>query len=258
MSIIQAAILGIVEGLTEFLPVSSTGHLMIASRLLGLGDSAFVKSFDIAIQFGAILAVLVLYGSQAFRDRKLFTRVSAAFIPTAIVGFALYKLIKGYFLESVPLVAWSLLLGGIAILVFEYWVERRAQKPVGDIDSMSIRQAVVVGAFQSLAVIPGVSRSAATIIGGMISGISREAIVRFSFLLAVPTMLAAAGYDLMKSAASFGTDELASLAVGFAVSFGVALLAVRWFTAFVSKHTFRPFAWYRIALGLLLLGFGVR
>ncbi len=258
MDLIHAAVLGIVEGITEFLPVSSTGHLILAGRAIGLGDSAFVKSFEITIQLGAILAVVVLYGVRVFRDRHLFTRVSAAFVPTAVVGFVLYKLIKGYLLGSIPVVAWSLFLGGVLILVFEYWAERRVNRGEVTLESISWKQAVSVGFFQSLAVIPGVSRSAATIVGGMLTGISREAIVRFSFLLAVPTMLAATIYDLLKSSASFGAGDVAPLAIGFAVSFAVALLAVRWFTSFISKHTFKPFAWYRIALGLTLIVFGVR
>lgn len=257
MDLIHAAVLGIVEGITEFLPVSSTGHLVVAARLLGIPNTDFVKSFEIAIQLGAILAVVVLYGVRAFRDREIFKKIIAAFIPTAFVGFALYKIIKTFFLGNISVISWTLLLGGVAMLFFEYWVEKRGRVEK-TVKEMTYRDAISIGLFQSLAVVPGVSRSAATIIGGMFSGISRETIVVFSFLLAVPTMLAATGYDLLKSFPSFGAADIAPLAVGFSVSFIVALLAVRWFTSFVSKHTFKPFAWYRIVLGLALVIFGVR
>lgn len=240
-----AAVLGVVEGLTEFLPVSSTGHLILASRLLGLAQSEFMKSFEIAIQLGAILAVVVLYRKTLFGDREALKRVVVGFIPTGVLGLALYKVVKHYLLGSDATVLWALFLGGVVLIAFESF---HRSSPGGDADVRKItyRQALVIGAVQSLAMIPGVSRSAATVVGGLAQGIDRRTTVQFSFLLAVPTMLAATGLDLVKSAGSFGAGDFAAIAIGSAVSFLVALAAVRFLLRYVRTHTFIPFGIYRV------------
>jgi undecaprenyl-diphosphatase len=256
MGILHAAILGIIEGITEFLPISSTGHLMLTSSLLGIAQTEFVKSFEVAIQLGAILSVVVIYWKSLLVQWETMKRIAVAFIPTAVIGFALYKVVKSVFLGSTSVVLWSLLVGGILIILFERWHKEKGP-PVGgaidDVSRMTYRQAALIGVFQSLAVVPGVSRAAATIVGGLLLGLSRRTIVEFSFLLAVPTMLAATGYDLLKSAGSFATTDLTALAVGFLVSFAVAFVVVRWFIRFVQTHTFTAFGWYRIAVALAFL-----
>jgi len=203
MTLLQSIILGIVEGITEFLPISSTGHLILASRLLGLPQSDFQKSFEIAIQLGAIASVIVLYWRR-FLEPAVLTKVLVAFVPTGIIGFALYRVVKTYFFDS---------LGGVALIVFEL-LHREKDDAVGDVASISYSKALLIGLFQSLSIVPGVSRAGATIVGGLIVGLSRRTIVEFSFLLAVPTMLAATGYDLLKNASSFAPEEFGVLAGG--------------------------------------------
>ena len=254
--------MGIVEGVTEFLPVSSTGHLILTSKLLGIVDSDFLKSFEIAIQFGAILAVVALYWKKFTSDIETWKRVSVAFIPTAVVGFLLYNVLKNYFLSSGTLVIWSLLIGGAALIAFELWHKQNSQKQDGRTElqniGISYKQSFLIGLAQSLAIIPGVSRSAATIVGGLAMGISRQAIVEFSFLLAVPTMAAATGYDLFKSAGSFEVGQFWVLAIGFVVSFLVAMASIVWLLKFVKNHTFIGFGVYRILAALLFWLFVIR
>jgi len=246
-----AAILGVVEGLTEFLPVSSTGHLILASRLMGLAQTEFVKSFEIAIQLGAILAVVVLYRKTLFNDIEALKRVIVGFIPTGILGLVFYKIVKRYLLDSDATVLWALFLGGIALIAFEL-LHRSKPGTDGEADVRKItyRQALVIGVCQSVAMIPGVSRSAASVVGGLAQGIDRATTVRFSFLLAVPTMLAATGLDLIKSRGSFVAGDATALAIGAAVSFAVALLAIKFLLKYVRTHTFIPFGIYRIAVAL--------
>jgi undecaprenyl-diphosphatase len=244
MTLLQAIILGVVEGFTEFLPISSTGHLILASRLLGLEQTNFQKSFEIAIQLGAILSVIVLYWRK-FLDLQVLTRVITAFIPTGVIGFALYKVVKTYLLDSETIVLWSLFLGGVALIVFELFHQEK-DDAVADVAAISYPKCAAIGVFQSIAIIPGVSRSGATIIGGLILNLSRSTIVEFSFLLAVPTMLAATLYDLYKNAATFAPQEFGVLAAGFITSFVFALLAVKWLLAYVRTNTFIPFGVYRI------------
>lgn len=258
MSFIHAIILGIVEGLTEFLPVSSTGHLILASYVLGIAQTDFVKSFEIVIQLGAILAVVVLYFRRFLTDLETMKRVAVAFLPTAFVGLVLYRFIKKLF-ESPLTVVLTLLLGGVFIICFERWLSgRKSESEEVTGATMSYRQAFLVGVAQSVAVIPGVSRSAATILSGLSLGVSRTAITEFSFLLAVPTMAAATGYDLLKSAGSFSAGDLPMLAVGFVVSFLVAMLAVTSFLRFVKTHTFTGFGWYRIVTAIAFYLFVIR
>lgn len=251
MDLFHALILGIVEGITEFLPISSTGHLIITAKLLGLPQTEFLKTFDISIQLGAILSVVVLYWRSLLVDFNVIKRVAAAFIPTAVLGFALYKFVKSVLLGNVHVVLWSLLLGGVFLIVFELLYKEK-ENVVKDIKEMTLIQAVIIGCFQAVAMIPGVSRSAATIIGGLYLGISRKTIVEFSFLLAVPTMAAAAALDLLKSAHDFSADQFSFLAVGFVSSFVVGILSIRFLLYFVRNHNFISFGIYRIIAAILL------
>ncbi|MDO8785114.1 MAG: undecaprenyl-diphosphate phosphatase [Syntrophales bacterium] len=249
MDFLTAVVLGIVEGISEFLPISSTGHLMLTSHLLGLAPTDFLKSFEIAIQGGAILAVVVLYWEKLLVNFGVMKRIALAFIPTGIVGFALYKVIKGYLLGSNSVVVWSLLIGGVFLVAFELW-HRGKEGSASEVADISYKQSFLIGLFQAIAVIPGVSRAGATIVGGLLLGLRREVIVEFSFLLAVPTMLAAMGYDLLKNASQFSLDQLNFLAAGFVFSFVVALLSIKFLLHFIRTHTFIPFGIYRIVFAL--------
>ncbi len=250
MNIIEAIILGVIEGVTEFLPISSTGHLILAARCLGLVQTEFVKSFQIIIQLGAILSVIVLYWKTFLSGLGLYRKLFVAFIPTAIVGSIFYRFIKGYLFDNNKVIIWALFLGGVAIILFEHFYRERGEA-VKELPAVSYPQAFLIGLFQSLAVIPGVSRAAATIIGGLIVGLSRKIIVEFSFLLAVPTMAAAASLDLLKSANSFSKEQFAVLIMGFFVSFIVALLTIKFLLIFIKKHNFVLFGIYRILLALV-------
>lgn len=238
MTFLRAIILSLVEGVTEFLPVSSTGHMILVSTFLKIAETDFVKSFEIIIQLGAILAVVVLYWKKLWCNTA---RVLIAFIPTAIVGFLLYKFIKDSLLGNPWVVVWSLGLGGILLIFLEKF-HMEKQK------NMSFFDAFVIGCVQSLSIIPGVSRAAATIIGARLLGIKRESAVEFSFLLAIPTMAAATGLDLAKN--QFTADQFGILTIGFIGAFITALLTVKWFISFVKTHTFIPFAVYRILVAL--------
>ncbi len=245
MSLLHAIILGIVEGITEFLPVSSTAHLILASKLLAL-DSEFVKSFEIIIQFGAILSVVVLYWNR-FWNWEVLKKLVVAVIPTGVIGLTVYKAVKSYLLGNVTVVLLALLIGGIALIVFER--VRTSVDTEVDFTEITYRRAFLIGLFQAIAVIPGVSRSAATIVGGSLIGVSKRTIVEFTFMLAVPTMLAATGLELVKS-----RDALAGnygiLAVGFVVSFITAIIAIKSFLGYIKKRSFAAFGWYRIALAV--------
>ena len=245
MSLLEAIILGIVEGITEFLPVSSTAHLILASKLLAL-DSEFVKSFEIIIQFGAILSVVVLYWNR-FWNWDVLKKLVVAVIPTGVIGLTVYRAVKVYLLGNVTVVLLALLIGGIALIVFERF--RTSVDTEVDFSEITYRRAFLIGLFQAIAVIPGVSRSAATIVGGSLIGVSKRTIVEFTFMLAVPTMLAATGLELVKS-----RDALAGnygmLAVGFVVSFITAIVAIKSFLGYIKKRSFAAFGWYRIALAV--------
>ncbi len=256
ISFLDAAILGLVQGLAEFLPISSTGHLILASKILGLSTSDFLSSFIIAIQVGSILAVLFLYGRDLF-NLELTKKVLAAFIPTAVIGFILYKIIKHFFLTSDLVVAAALIVGGLVMIGLELRHRKKVVEGRG-LNDLSYREAVLVGLAQSLAMIPGISRSAATIFGGLSLGLSRSAIVEFSFLLAIPTMIAATGYDLFKSGASFSGGQFEVMAVGTVVSFLVSIVAIRWLLNFIRQHDFIGFGIYRVVVGLLWLIFFIK
>jgi undecaprenyl-diphosphatase len=255
MTLMHSIILGIVEGITEFLPISSTAHLEISARLLGLAETDFFKSFEIVIQLGAIVAVIFLYARTLSTNLNIWKRIITAFIPTGVVGFILYKVIKEYLLGNELLIIWTIGIGGILLIIFElvYGKEQRMGDPLSELEDMPYPKAFVIGLAQSLAVVPGVSRAAATIVAGRMLGIGRRAIVEFSFLLAIPTMVAAAGYDLSKNALSFSGSEFLLLAVGFIVAFFSALVAVRFLIRYIQNHTFIIFGVYRIVLALLLI-----
>ena len=246
MTFLQALILGIVEGITEFLPISSTAHLILAGELLHLTDDAFRKSFEIIIQLGAILSVVVLYWRKLL-DVDVLKKTIVAFIPTGILGLTLYRVVKGYLLGNVYVVLAALLLGGIVLIIF-----KRFERDTGDavdFSEITYKRALLIGLFQSIAMIPGVSRSAATIVGGSLIGVSKRTIVEFSFILAVPTMAAATGLELLKGYKDI-TGHFDVLAVGFVVSFITAILAIKSFLGYVKRHTFAAFGWYRIILAV--------
>ncbi len=251
LTFLQAAILGVVEGLTEFLPISSTGHLVLATAILKIQESEFVKSFEIIIQLGAILAVVAIYFRKLF-SWELIKRLLVAFLPTGILGLILYKSVKHYLLGNSMVVTAALFIGGIVLLVFERWAAKRGaaenKTVLQEIETISYRHAFVIGLCQSVAMIPGVSRSAATIVGAMLLGHDRRVAVEFSFLLAIPTMLAASGLDIIKNYSLFTTETVPVLAVGFAVSAITAFIAVTWLLKYVRTHTFKPFGVYRIVL----------
>ena len=240
------------EGITEFLPISSTGHLILTSRLLNIPQSDFLCSFQIAIQLGAILAVVLLYARSLILEWEILKRVMAAFIPTAVIGLTFYKVIKQYLMGSELVVAWALLIGGIILIIFEFFYKEK-ETSLGEISALSYKQAVLIGVFQSFAMVPGVSRSAATIIGGLSLGLKRKTIVEFSFLLAVPTMVAATGLDIIKSAAEFSADQIGLLAVGFVAAFLVAVVSIKFLLYFIKNHNFVVFGIYRIVIALLFL-----
>src|SRR6185437_1940688 len=247
--LINALILGVVEGLTEFLPISSTGHLILAADLLGATDERW-KVFNIVIQTGAMLAVLWEYRARFFRvDLALYRNLVVAFIPAAVLGLAFSKYIKAYLFHAEP-VALAFIVGGFVILAVD-----RGHRPyrVASTRDMTWLDALKVGIAQCFALIPGTSRSGATIIGGMLFGLSRPAATEFSFFLAIPTLLAACAYDLVKNRALLSTDDLQGFAIGFVAAFVSAFFCVRWLIRYVSRHDFVPFAWYRIAFGLIVL-----
>jgi undecaprenyl-diphosphatase len=252
MNIVQAVILSIIEGISEFLPISSTGHMILAANFMHIAQTEFVKSFEIIIQFGAILAVVALYWKKLVKQTILWKPLIAAFLPAAVIGLLLYKVIKGYLIGNPFITVLSLFIGGIILLFIEKLLKRNEHTPVSE---LSIKQAVIIGIFQSVSIIPGVSRAAATIVGGLGVGLTKHDAVEFSFLLAIPTMAAATGLDLIKSSLHFTQGEYMLLAVGFIGAFFTALIAVKTFLAFVQKHTFIPFGIYRIVIAILFFLF---
>ena len=260
-SYLVAIILGLVEGLTEFLPISSTGHLILAGDLLGY-TSEKAKVFEIAIQTGAMLAIVWEYRrrfagaiSGAFSDAKaqrFLLNLIVAFIPAAVLGLAFGSIIKKHLFFAVP-VALAFIVGGIIILWVEKHYTKGREPRVKDVDDMTWHDALKVGIAQTFALIPGTSRSGATIIGGMLFGLSRKVATEFSFFLAVPTLVAAGGYSLFKNRALLSTDDLGFFAVGFVTAFISAFICVRWLLRYIASHDFTIFAWYRIAFGLIVI-----
>ncbi len=249
--------MGIVEGLTEFLPISSTAHLIFTGELLRIPASEFLKTFEISIQLGAILAVVIIYSKRVWNNLGLIWKLAAAFIPTSIIGLIFYKIVKNFLMESNLVIAISLLLGGIIIILFENWYSKKNVSEIADdndLNKITYKQAVILGAIQALAIIPGVSRAGATIIGGLAQGIKRKTIVEFSFLLAIPTMLAATALDIYKNPTVFSGNQLTLWAIGFITSFITAIIGVKFLIKYVQKNDFKIFGWYRIVLGLIVLG----
>ena len=248
----EALILSVIEGITEFLPISSTGHLVLAANLLRINQTEFVKSFEIVIQLGAVLAIVALYWKKlvAKNSLKIWLKIVVAFLPTGVLGLALYKVVKNYLIgnEIVTLVA--LVTGGVLLVIFER-LDRDNKMEVRGVEQLSLKQAVGIGLFQSISMIPGVSRSAATIIGGMLLGQDRKSAVEFSFFLALPTMAAASGLDLIKTQTNYSLEEYMILAFGFAGAFITAVIAVKFFVSFVGRHSLAAFGWYRIVVALV-------
>jgi len=248
---LHAIILGIVEGITEFLPISSTGHMIITESILGTGDSEFVKAFTVAIQLGAIVSVVVLYWKRFFQTLNFYYKLFVAFLPAAVLGFLLDKYID-QMLGSVLTVGITMFLGGIILLFVDKWFN----KPNND-QEMTYGKALKIGFFQCISMIPGVSRSAATIVGGMTQKLTRKAAAEFSFFLAVPTMFAATVYKLFKlykgAPDIFTHDNILTLVIGNVVAFVVAMLAIKLFITYLTKHGFKIFGYYRIIVGLTIL-----
>lgn len=252
MDLIQTIIIAIVEGLTEFLPVSSTGHMIIAQNVMGIESTDFVKAFTVIIQFGAILSVVVLYFKRFFTSWSFYKKLFVAFIPAAVLGFLFNDLIDS-FLESVWVVSITLIIGGVVMLFVDKWFDKRALS-----EDVTYRKAFNIGIFQCIAMIPGVSRSMATIVGGMSQGLTRKAAAEFSFFLAVPTMFAATAYKLLKlflepNGVQIIIDNMVVLIVGNVVAFIVALAAIKFFIGFVTRYGFKAFGYYRIFLGLIII-----
>lgn len=263
VNLFYATILGIVEGLTEFLPVSSTGHLIVVSDFLGFGKSASADTFVIAIQTGAILAVCWYYRDRILsiltglkhdnQQQRLVINTLVAFFPAAVMGFLIAGFLKQYLFNPVS-VATALILGGVLILCVEHWNLKHKAKPrVREMDDMTWLDALKVGCAQCFAMIPGTSRSGATIIGGLLVGLSRKAATEFSFFLSIPTILGATTYELWRSHDLLVMDNAPAFLVGTVVSFLSALIVVHWLIRFVSSHDFRVFGWYRIIFGTIIL-----
>lgn len=260
MSILEVIILGIVEGITEFLPISSTGHLILASHLLNIVNNNSLKTFLIVIQFGAILAVLILYFKNFLRFNTL-KKLFVAFLPIGIAGLTIYKFLKNYLLGNYLVVIITLFLGGLIMLILENRYNKKINKEkVGkavkentkkDLDEINLKQSFYLGLWQCLSLIPGVSRSGATIIGGLLMGLNRELIIKFSFLLAVPTMFVAGVYDLYKNYNYLQTDDIKNITFGFMISFVFALIFIKWLLSYVRKNNFKIFGWYRIIIAII-------
>ncbi len=250
MNIFDSIILGIVEGVTEFLPISSTGHMILVSYLLGLKQNSFEKTFEIAIQLGAILAVVSIYREKLIHNLELWKKLIVAFIPTGIIGLALHHYVEKLFnpfVVSVALIFWGVVFIAIELLYKEK--EHHISEP----EKISYLKAAMIGVFQSLAMVPGTSRSGATIIGGLLLGMKRVAATEFSFLLAIPTMFAATGFEMVKNFKELTPEGGIVLVVGFVTALISAYISVKWLLNFIKTHTFIPFGIYRIVIGFLFL-----
>lgn len=255
MNFFQAIIIAIIEGLTEFLPVSSTGHMILAESLMQVQDPRFAKTFEIVIQLGSILAVLLLYIKRFFVGIDIYLKLFVAFLPTGIIGLLAYKTIKTYLFNPVT-VSISLIVGGVVLILLDRWSGKK-QSEVAQVENISWKGAVQIGLFQCLSMIPGVSRAAATIFGGIYAGFDRRQAAEFSFLLAIPTMFAASGYDLLKERDNIHNDDVIMLLLGMGVAFLVAILAVKAFVGFLTRYGFTYFGYYRIVLGVVFLAYAL-
>jgi len=248
MTVIQALFLSVIEGITEFLPISSTGHLILTVEILGIAQTDFVKNFEIIIQLGAILAVVVLHWRILLEKTVIWKPIFTAFFPTAVIGFVFYKAVKHFLIGNVTITIFALLFGGIILITLEKIYKNRGN---GTIEQLRVVPAFLIGLAQSLSIVPGISRSAATIIGGLLVGLSRKEAVFFSFLLAIPTMFAATSLDLVESSFQFSGSQWILLTIGFIGAFSSALIVVRAFLRYVQRHTIAPFGVYRIALSIV-------
>jgi len=249
----QILLLSVIEGLTEFLPVSSTGHLIFLSNLLVIDDSSFRTTFEISIQVGTIMSVIFLYWRLFLLNWKILLRLGLAFLPAGIIGFIFYNFITSYLMVNLYIIAWALILGGFFMIISEKWYKKQEVDNEDDISKISLKKVFFIGCCQSVALIPGVSRSAATIVGGLWSKLNRKQAVEFSFLLAVPIMAVAGFYDFYKQADYFTTDQFVFLFWGFILSFTTGVLAIKLFLAFIKRYDFIPFGLYRIVIGLVIL-----
>ena len=255
MNTFQAIIISIIEGLTEFLPVSSTGHMILAQSMMKVQDPEFAKTFEIFIQLGAIMAILLLYIKRFFVSIDIYLKLLIAFLPTGVIGFLAYKTIKLYLFNPIT-VSISLIIGGVVLILLDKWsAEKRSEYK--NVEDVSFAGAAKIGLIQCVSMIPGVSRAAATIFGGIFSGFDRKQAAEFSFLLAIPTMFAASGYDLYKSRENIHHDDMLILIIGAIVAFVVAILAVKAFVAFLTRYGFKHFGYYRIILGAGFLAYAL-
>jgi undecaprenyl-diphosphatase len=251
LDILQAIIIGVIEGFTEFLPISSTGHMIIASEFLGVSQNALTKAYEVIIQFAAILAVMLIYKEKiTFKKIDLWQKLFVAFLPLAIVGFIFKDQIKTLF--TVEIVAWMFIVGGLVFLVVEHFYEEK-EFHVNEVEKTSYKQALWVGIAQIFSLIPGTSRAGATIIGGLLVGLDRKTSAEFSFLLAIPVMAAVSGYDLLKHYQDFADANWSAFLAGFIAAFIVAYLTIKLFLVFLQKFTFVAFGLYRILFGVCLL-----
>jgi len=253
MNIIQTIVLSIIEGITEFLPISSTGHMILASSIMNISEDAFVKTFEIAIQIGAIMAIALMYAKRFLQGLTIYIKLAVAFIPTGILGIFAYHYIKAYLFNPI-VVSISLILGGIVlILIDKKMVSQQSKTDV--LENISYKNAFFIGLFQSVSMIPGVSRAAATIIGGIFNGLDKKQALEFSFLLAVPTMVVATGYDLYKTPVVFTGHEVFLVCLGLVIAFITAWISVKVFINLVQNYGFKYFGYYRIILGIIFLLF---
>jgi undecaprenyl-diphosphatase len=255
MEIYQAILLGIVEGVTEFLPISSTFHLIFTAQFLGLEQTEFLKFFTVFIQAGGILAVLFIYGKELWQDHELIKKILFSFVPTSIFGFLLYKLVKDTFFESNWLMLSVFIFFGLIFIFYERYLQKNPSAIGKDLEELSWQQSMLVGVFQTLAIVPGVSRSGAVILIMLLLGQKRASAAKYSFLLAIPTILSTAVFDLAKTqeSLSFSPTEIIATAIGFLVSFAVALVVLRWLIGYLQKNSLAFFGYYRLGLGLILL-----
>lgn len=251
MDLFEVIVLSIIEGITEFLPISSTGHMILAAEIMQMENSPFLKTFEISIQLAAILAVVIIYRDRLLGGLTLYYRLFWAFIPTAVIGLLFYSTIKG-FLFNTGVVSTMLILGGIILVMLDKW-DNEKERPIPTLESVSSWKAFLIGVAQCFALIPGTSRAAATIIGGVVVGFDRKQATEFSFLLAIPTMVAATGYDLLKTASMLTSEQVFLLLAGGVFAFIFAWLAVKVFLRIVVSYGFRHFGYYRIVLGLLFI-----
>ncbi len=254
MTLYEATILGIVEGITEYLPVSSTAHIALASQMMGIAQDDFMNAFNIIIQIAPIFSVMIIYYETLFQSLEIWKKLIASFIPTGAIGLLFHKQIEQMFSAN-SIVLW-MIAAGVFFLIIEFLYSKRSHS-TQELEDVSYKQAIAIGFIQALSLIPGVSRSGSTILGGMMLGLKRETAMSFSFLLAIPTMTAASGYTLLKEYANFSFDGISLILIGFIVSFIVGWAAVKGFLAIVSKYNFTPFGIYLIASGVLFGLFGV-